>query len=122
MNNINHNLNEKIDELNRRIEKLVDLVDKRPSFYNNIFFEDKSKNIPINLINTDYININNKKEKPKLNILFKEDLLKNKNYLLEEPLQLLDLPSSDESDNEDNNEEHITFKSICDEIFENKQR
>ena len=118
MNNINHNLNEKIDELNRRIEKLVDLVDKRPSFYNNIFFEDKSKNVPINLINTDYININSKKEKPKLNILFKEDLLKNKNYLLEEPLHLLDLPSSDESDNEDNNEEHITFKSICDEIYD----
>ena len=118
MNSINGNLNEKIDELNQRIEKLVDLVDKRPSFYNNIFFEDQFKTIPINLINTDYININSKKEKPKLNNLFKEDLLKNKNYLLEEPLHLLDLPSSDESDNEDNNEEHITFRSICDEIYD----
>ena len=117
MDDINDNLDDKIDELNRKIEKLVDLVDKRPSFYNNIFFEGQSKTIPINLINTDYINIKN--EKPKLNILFKEDLLKERNYLLEEPFHLYELPS-DESDNEDNNEEHITFKSICDEIYDNE--
>ena len=39
--------------------------------------------------------------------------------MLEEPLHLYELPS-DESDNEDNNEEHITFKSICDEIYDNE--
>jgi hypothetical protein len=43
MNNINHNLNEKIDELNRRIEKLVDLVDKRPSFYITYFLKTNLK-------------------------------------------------------------------------------
>jgi len=118
MNDKKINLDDKIEELNQRIEKLVDLVDKRPCFYNNIFFEDQCKTIPINLINTDYININIKKEKPKLNILFKEDLLKTKNYFFEKPLLLYELPSSDESDNEDNNEEHITFKSICDEIYD----
>jgi len=118
MNNINDNLDDKLDQLNKKIEKLVDLVDKRPNFYNNIFFEEESKSIPLNLINTNYVNINNKREKPKLNSLFKEDLFKNQNYLLEEPFNLLELPSSDESDNEDNDEEHITFKSICDEIYD----
>jgi len=115
MNNINDNLDDKLDQLNKKIEKLVDLVDKRPNFYNNIFFEEESKSIPLNLINTNYVNINNKREKPKLNSLFKEDLFKNQNYLLEEPFNLLELPSSEESDND---EEHITFKSICDEIYD----
>ena len=120
MNSINENFETKINLLNKKIENLVSLVDKKPKFYNNIFFEENSKSIPLNLINTDYINISNENDilnEKKLNI--EEDYSNNPTYFLKEPLYIFSLPSSDDSGNEDNNyDQHVSFKSICDEIID----
>ena len=121
MNNINIDFDQKINSLNDRLEELVSLVDKKPNFYNNIFFEENNKSIPLNLINTDYINIEkNKEEKYFEKNIINEDYSKdNQNYLLKNPLYKFSLPSSDDSDNEDSNGmKHVSFKSICDEIID----
>ena len=122
MNNININFDDKISLLNDKLEKIVSLVDEKTNFYNNIFFEENNKPIPLNLINTDYINIKKNKEekyfeKNRINDYNSQD---NNNYLLKEPLYKFTLPSSDDSDNEENNKgiKHISFKSICDEIID----
>ena len=120
MNNINNNIENRIYQLNKKIDNLVSLVDKQ-KFYNNIFFEVNSKPVPLNLINTDYININNNKKEYQddKNIINEENSINNPIYLLKEPNYIFSLPSSDDSGNEDNNKiKQPSFKSICEEIID----
>lgn len=122
MNNINENFEDKINLLKNKIEDIVSMVDKKPDFYNNIFFEKNNKPIPLNLVNTKYINAKiveeakkNKKEK------FEEKHLNNLAYQLNEPLYIYSLPSSDDSGGEESNKiKQNNFKSICDEIIDTK--
>ena len=102
MNNINENFEDKINLLKNKIEDIVSMVDKKPDFYNNIFFEKNNKPIPLNLVNTKYINAKIVEEAKKNKALWinqkgfnqyisKETVLKNshmiKNYIYTEPLQ-----------------------------------
>ena len=121
MNRINNDYENRIQKLNKKFDNLVSLVDKKPNFYNNIFFGVNSNQIPLNLINTNYINqINNKEIIQKNKNMINEDNSTNKsNYLLKDPLYLFSLPSSDDSENEDNNKKYENlFKSICEEIID----
>jgi hypothetical protein len=121
MNKINNNIEDKINQLNKKVENLVSLVDKKPNFYNNIFFEEHSKPIPLNLINTNYININNNQKlfQEDKDIIIDENSANNPIYQLNEPLNIFSLPSSEESGNEDNKAiQYSSFKSICDEVID----
>ena len=120
MINENNNFDNRIKLINKKFEDLVNLVEKKPNFYNNIFFEVNSKKV-LNLINTNYINVTNKTEKISINKnnIIDENDSSNSNYLLNEPLYKFDLPDSDDSDNEENIEKReSSFKSICDQVID----
>ena len=121
MNSINNDYENRIQKLNKKFDNLVSLVDKKPNFYNNIFFGVNSNQIPLNLINTNYINQINKKEiiQKNKNTTNEDNSTNKSNYLLKDPLYLFSLPSSDDSENEDNNKKYEnSFKSICEEIID----
>lgn len=117
---INNDYEDRIKKLNNKFDNLVSLVDKKPNFYNNIFFEVNSKPIPLNLINTDYINTINNKEKTNNKYIIKEEKEENNsNYYLKDPLFIFSLPSSDDSDSDQKIEfRESKFKSICNEIVD----
>lgn len=120
MNNDNNDFEQRIKILNEKFDKLVSLVDEKPDFYNNIFFDANSKPV-LNLINTDYISKNNIKEDFSINshyIIDHNDIINSK-YLLKNPFYKFSLPSSDDSENEENIEtRESSFKSICNKIID----
>ena len=52
-NNI-QDFKEEINDINKRLNNLVEFVDTKKNFYNNVFFPEKDQNIPLTLYNINY--------------------------------------------------------------------
>ena len=102
---------EKINDINTRLDKLVQLVDTKKNFYNNIFFPEKDREIPNNLYNIHY-----NPSGQEYDFLEKEDNIKF--YKFDEPAKIFLLPSSDDSGNENQNENIPSFSKICNDIVD----
>ena len=109
-NNI-QNFKEEINDINNRLNNLIQLVDTKKNFYNNVFFAEKDQNIPINLYNIHY----NSSLKD-YNFNDAETSLKQYNFDLPDKIFLL--PSSDESGNETKNSYIPSFTQVCNDIFD----
>ena len=109
-NNIS-NFKEDINDINQRLNNLIQLVDTKKNFYNNVFFPEKDQNIPITLFNIHY----NSSSKDN-NFNDKEKDIKQYNF--EQPDKIFLLPSSDESGNESKNIYIPSFSQICDDIID----
>ena len=94
-----------IKDIYSRLENLIQIVDVNKNFYNNIFFPEKDKEVPMNLYNFKY------------NQNLEENELTNE-YKIDQPVKTFCLPSSDESGNEKNYSKIPTFKHICDDIID----
>ena len=109
-NNIS-NFKEDINDINQRLSNLIQLVDTKKNFFNNVFFPDKDQNIPITLHNTHY-NSSNKDNN------FNDTEKDVKQYNFDQPNKIFLLPSSDESGNESKNIYIPSFGQICDDIID----
>ena len=105
------NYKEEINDINKRLNNLIQLVNTKTNFYNNVFFADKDQNIPINLFNIHY-----KSPQKEFNMNDNQDTLKQ--YSLDQPDKIFLLPSSDESGNETKNSYIPSFKQVCNDIFD----
>lgn len=105
------NFKETINNINTRLENLVKLVDIKKNFYNNIFFPEKDKEIPMNLYNIHYSSTGQDYD-----FLDNEENIKR--YGFDQPDKIFMLPSSDDSGNEQPNENNYSFNKICDEILD----
>ena len=111
--NTTKSFKEKIYDINRRLDKLVNLVDTKKNFYNNIFFPEKDREIPNNLYNIHYNPAGDE-----FDFLDPEENVKL--YQFDQPAKVFALPSSDESGNENSNENIPSFKRICNDIIDFK--
>jgi hypothetical protein len=109
-NNIS-NFKEDINDINQRLSNLIQLVDTKKNFFNNVFFPDKDQNIPITLHNIHY-NSSNKDNN------FNDTEKDVKQYNFDQPNKIFLLPSSDESGNESKNIYIPSFGQICDDIID----
>ena len=109
-NNIS-NFKEDINDINQRLNNIIQLVDTKKNFFNNVFFPDKDQNIPITLHNIHY-NSSNKDNN------FNEAEKDVKEYNFDQPNKIFLLPSSDESGNESKNIYIPSFSQICDDIID----
>ena len=111
LENPTKNYKEKITDINNRLEKLVQLVDTKKNFYNNIFFPEKDREIPNNLYNIHYNPLGQEYD-----FLEKEENIKL--YKFDEPAKIFLLPSSDDSGNENQNDNIPSFSKICNDIID----
>ena len=109
-NNIS-NFKEDINDINQRLNNLIQLVDTKKNFFNNVFFPDKDQNIPITLHNIHYDSSNKDNN-------FKNKKKDIKQYNFDQPNKIFILPSSDESGNETKNIYIPSFNQICDDIID----
>ena len=107
------NYREITNDINTRLEKLVQLVDTKKNFYNNIFFQEKEREIPNNLYNINYSPSGQEYD-------FSDYGESIKQYKFDEPAKIFMLPSSDDSGNENNNENIPSFSKICNDIVDLK--
>jgi len=110
-NNSTQNYKEKINNINYRLDKIVQLVDTKKNFFNNVFFPEKDREIPINLYNIHY-SPSNKDYK----FLENDDNIKEYNFA--EPNKIFLLPSSDDSGNEKTDDNIPSFSKICNDIID----
>ena len=109
-NNI-QNFKEEINDIKKRLNNIVHFADTKKDFYNNVFFLEKDKNIPMTLYNIDF---NSSLKDYNLNdpdATFKE-------FNFDQPDKIFLLPSSDESGNESKNIYIPSFSQICDDILD----
>ena len=109
-NNI-QDFKEEINDINKRLNNLVEFVDTKKNFYNNVFFPDKDQNTPLTLYNIHY----NSSFK---DYNFNDGETSIKRYNFDQPDKIFLLPSSDESGNESKNIYIPSFKQICDDIID----
>ena len=109
-NNIS-NFKEDINDINQRLNNLIQLVDTKKNFFNNVFFPDKDQNIPITLHNIHYDSSNKDNN-------FNDTEKDIKQYNFDQPNKIFILPSSDESGNETKNIYIPSFNQICDDIID----
>ena len=109
-NNI-QNFREEINNINKSLNNIVNYADTKKGFFNNIFFPEKEKPIPMTLYN---INYNSSSKDNNNNDA--ESIIKQ--CYLDEPGKIFLLPSSDESGNEDKNIYIPSFRQICDDIMD----
>ena len=109
-NNIS-NFKEDINDINQRLNNLIQLVDTKKNFFNNVFFPDKDQNIPITLHNIHYDSSNKENN-------FNDTEKDIKQYNFDQPNKIFILPSSDESGNETKNIYIPSFNQICDDIID----
>ena len=109
-NNIS-NFKEDINDINQRLNNLIQLVDTKKNFFNNVFFPDKDQNIPITLHNIHYDSSNKDNN-------FNDTEKDIKQYNFDQPNKIFILPSSDESGNETKNIYKPSFNQICDDIID----
>ena len=102
---------EEINDIKKRLNNIVRFADTKKDFYNNIFFPEKDKTIPMNLFN---INYNSSLKDFNLN----EAETTLKEFNLDQPDKIFLLPSSDESGNESKNIYIPSFSQICDDILD----
>lgn len=102
---------EDINEINKRLNNLVEQVDTKKNFFNNVFFAEKDQNIPMNLYNIHY----NSSQKD-FNFTDVEASLKQFNF--DQPDKIFLLPSSDESGNETKNNYIPSFSQVCNDIVD----
>ena len=101
---------DEINDINKRLNDIVHFADTKKNFYDNVFFPEKDKNIPMTLYNTDY----NSSSK---DFTFNDaEILKQYNF--DQPDKIFLLPSSDESGNESKNIFIPSFNQICDDIVD----
>ena len=105
------NFKEEINDINKRLNTLVQYVDTKKNFYNNVFFPGKDQTIPLNLYNIHY---NSSQKDYNLN----DNEVPLKQYSFDQPDKIFLLPSSDESGNEGKNIYIPSFKKICDDIID----
>ena len=109
-NNIS-NFKEDINDINQRLNNLIQLVDTKKNFFNNVFFPDKDQNIPITLHNIHYDSSNKDNN-------FNDTEKDIKQYNFDQPNKIFILPSSDESGSETKNIYIPSFNQICDDIID----
>ena len=109
--NLERNYREITNDINARLEKLVQLVDTKKNFYNNIFFQEKERDIPNNLYNINYT-----PSGQEYDFLDNEENIKQ--YKFDEPAKIFMLPSSDDSGNENTNENIPSFSKVCNDIMD----
>ena len=106
------NYKEKINNINNRLDNLVQLVDTKKHFFNNIFFPEKDREIPMNLYNIHY-----SPSKKDFKFIENDDIMKEYNF--EQPNKIFQLPSSDDSGNEKKDDHNIpSFTKICNDIID----
>ena len=105
------NYKEKIIKINNRLDKIVQLVDTKKHFFNNIFFPEKDREIPMNLYNIHYTS-----SKKDYKFLENDDNIKEYNF--EQPNKIFLLPSSDDSGNEKTDDNIPSFTKICNDIID----
>lgn len=105
------NFKEDINDINQRLNNLIQLVDTKKNFFNNVFFPDKDQNIPITLHNIHYDSSNKDNN-------FNDTEKDIKQYNFDQPNKIFILPSSDESGNETKNIYIPSFNQICDDIID----
>ena len=109
--NSTKNIKETINDINSRLDNLVKLVDIKKNFFNNIFFPEKDREIPMNLYNIHYSPTGQDYD-------FLDNDENIKQYKFDQPDKVFMLPSSDDSGNEQSNDKNFAFNKICDEIFD----
>ena len=106
------NFKEDINSINRRLNNLIQLVDTKKNFFNNVFFPEKDQSIPMTLHNIHY---NSSQKDYNFNDTEK-DIIKQYNF--DHPDKIFLLPSCDESGNESKNIYIPSFSQICDDIVD----
>lgn len=105
------NYKEEINDINKRLNDIINYADSKKGFFNNVFFPEKEKPIPMNLFNISY----NSSSKD-FSLDNTETFLKQFNF--DEPDKIFLLPSSDDSGNESKNKFIPSFSQICDDIID----
>ena len=99
-------------DIRNRLDNLIQLVDIKKNFYNNIFFSDKDREPPMNLYNIHFLAPNDENN-------YSDNETKIKSYQFNKPEKIFLLPSSEESGDERNEEtKSPSFKQICDDIVD----
>lgn len=109
--NSTKNYKEIINDIHTRLENLVQLVDTHKNFYNNIFFQEKDKEVPMTLYNIHYSSTEQEN-------YFEENEENLKQYKFDEPDKIFMLPSSEDSGNENSEESSPSFNQICKDIID----
>lgn len=105
------NYKQTIYEINNRLDSLIRLIDTKKNFYNNIFFPEKDKEIPMNLYNIHYTSSGQDYD-------YQDNDINIKQYQFDKPDKIFLLPSSDESGDERKDTKIPTFTKICDDIID----
>lgn len=111
---ISPNFKEMVINLKYRLNNIVNLVDTKKNFYNNVFFAEKDKETPINLYNIHYKSGGESQES---NIFDKNDIDISL-FNLDSPNKIFYLPSSEESGGEKKKDKIPTFRQVCDDILD----
>ena len=102
-----------ISDINDRLDNLIQLIDSKKNFYNNIFFSDKEKDIPMNLYNINFPSSGQEQNYLDNNMIIKR-------YQFDKPNRIFFLPSSEESGEDGNDSKIPSFTKICDDVIDFK--
>ena len=99
-------------DIQNRLDNLIQLIDNKKNFFNNIFFSDKDREPPMNLYNIHCLESNQENN-------YSDNDSKVKEYQFNQPEKIFLLPSSEESGDERNEVNKTpSFKKICDDIVD----
>ena len=102
-----------ISDINDRLDNLIQLIDTKKYFYNNIFFSDKEKDIPMNLYNINYPSLGQEQN-------YLDNNMNIRRYQFDKPNKIFFLPSSEESGEDGNDSKIPSFTKICDDVIDFK--